>query len=109
MFFVYNVFLKLFKRFYLFVFREGEGREKELEKHWCVRDTSIGRLSQDPNRNPGMCPHWELNQRPFDSQAGTQLSEPLQARVNVFNIQIKWMQYWVVIDDLWSYLKLMWS
>ena len=28
--------------------------------------------------NPGMCPDWELNQRPFGSQAGTQSTEPHQ-------------------------------
>ena len=28
--------------------------------------------------NPGMCPDWESNQRPFRSQAGTQSTEPHQ-------------------------------
>ena len=28
--------------------------------------------------NPGMYPDWELNQRPFGSQAGTQSTEPDQ-------------------------------
>ena len=28
--------------------------------------------------NPGMCPDWELNLRPFGSQAGTQSTEPHQ-------------------------------
>ena len=28
--------------------------------------------------NAGMCPDWELNQEPFDSQAGTQFTEPHQ-------------------------------
>ena len=26
----------------------------------------------------GMCPDWELNQQPFDLQAGTQCTEPQQ-------------------------------
>ena len=32
----------------------------------------------DLAHNPGMCPDWELNQRPFASQAGTQPTEPHQ-------------------------------
>ena len=28
--------------------------------------------------NPGMCPDWESNQRPFGSQAGAQSTEPHQ-------------------------------
>ena len=32
----------------------------------------------DPNRNPGICPEWELNQWPFGSQAGAQSTEPHQ-------------------------------
>ena len=32
----------------------------------------------DPARNPGLCPDWESNQRPFGSQAGTQSTEPHQ-------------------------------
>ena len=28
--------------------------------------------------NPGLCPDWELNQRPFGSQASTQSTEPHQ-------------------------------
>ena len=69
-------FLKIF---YLFIFRErgGEG-EKEGEK------TLSGCLSrapyQGPNlaHNPGMCPVWELNRRPFGSQAGAQTTELYQ-------------------------------
>ena len=30
-------------------------------------------------RNPGMCPDWESNRRPFGSQGGTQSTEPHQA------------------------------
>ena len=31
-----------------------------------------------PAHNPGMCPDWELNQRPFGSQAGAHFIEPHQ-------------------------------
>ena len=68
-----------FKDFiYLFLERE-EGREKEREgniKVWlppaCTPPTG------DLACNPGMCPDWESNQRPFGLQAGTQSTEPHQ-------------------------------
>ena len=59
---------------YLFLER-GEGREKEGEKHQCVA-ASRAPTTGDLAHNPGMCPDWESNQRPFDSQAGTQSAEP---------------------------------
>ena len=79
-------FLSFLKRFYLFAFRE-EGREGgiEEEKHRCVRATSILCLSHAPNtptwvlaHNPGLCPDWESNQRPFGLQGATQPTEPRQ-------------------------------
>ena len=51
--------------FYLFVFREGEGREKEGEKQ-CVAASRVPPTG-DLVRNPGMCPDWELNWQPFGS------------------------------------------
>ena len=67
-----------FKRFYLFIFRQ-RGREggREGEKHQCLFASCMpptGALT----RNPGMCPDWELNQRPFGLQGSTQSTEPLQ-------------------------------
>ena len=51
--------------------REGE---REGEKHQRV--VACHRSPDgDLACNPGMCPDWELNQRPFDLQAGTQSSE----------------------------------
>ena len=32
----------------------------------------------DLAHDPGMCPDWEANQRPFSLQAGTQSAEPHQ-------------------------------
>ena len=54
-----------------------------------MRDTSMcGCLSRalagDLVRNPGMCPDWELNWRPFGSWAGTQSTEPHQAGVQSY-------------------------
>ena len=40
----------------------------------CTRAAPTGDLA----RNPGMCPDWESNQRPFGLQASTQSSEPHQ-------------------------------
>ena len=48
-----------------------------LEKHQLVASCML------PNRdlacNPGMCPDWELNWRPLDSQAGAHTTEPHQS------------------------------
>ena len=54
--------------------REGEGKG---EKHQCVV-ASHAPTTGDLACNPGMCPDWELNQRPFGSQAGAQSTEPHQ-------------------------------
>ena len=54
--------------------REGD---REGEKHQYVvasHTPPTGHLAC----HPGMCPDWELNQQPFDSQAGTQSIEPHQ-------------------------------
>ena len=62
---------------YLFLERGG-GREKEREGNinmWLPLCTAPTR---DLACNTGMCPDWELNQRPFGSQAGTQYTEPHQ-------------------------------
>ena len=38
----------------------------------------------DLAHNPGICPDWEWNQRPFGSQAGTQSTEPHQPGQKLF-------------------------
>ena len=75
-FFCFSEVFFFFLRFYLFIFREGKGRRKE-EKHQCVV-ASHASPTGDLAHNPGMCPHWESNQQPFGSQAGTQSTEPHQ-------------------------------
>ena len=62
-----------FKDFIYLFLNRGEGREKEGEEHQCVV-ASTGDLAG----NPGMCPAWESNLRPFGSQAGAQSTEPHQ-------------------------------
>ena len=75
-----SLFLKVF------TFREGrrEG-ERKGEKHWCVRETSIGCLLHTPNRglchNQGLVPDQESNQRPsavWDDARPTEPSRPGQ-------------------------------
>ena len=63
------------KRFYLFIFKErGREEEREGEKHQCVV-ASQAPPTGDLAHNPGMCPDWESNQQPFDSQAYAQSTE----------------------------------
>ena len=63
-------------------------REREGEEHQCVvasQTPFTGGLAH----NPGMCLDWELNQRPFGSQAGTQSTEPHEP------------PSWIFIDNMW--------
>ena len=67
-----------FKDFiYLFLDR-GEGREIKRERNINVWLPLMHPPTGDLACNPGMCPGWELNQRPFGSKAGTQSAEPHQ-------------------------------
>ena len=77
-------FLKYFKIFYVFVFREGEREEERgREKHQCVAASCVpptwGWVC-----NPHMCPDWESNQRPFALQSSTQSTEQHQPGLNTF-------------------------
>ena len=57
-----------FKRFYLFIFREsGREGEREGEKYQCVVAFHVAPTG-DLAHNPGICPDWESNLRPFGSQ-----------------------------------------
>ena len=51
---------------YLFL-EKGEGREKDREKNIIVWLPLVCPY-WGPGPQPSMCPDWELNQRPFDSQ-----------------------------------------
>ena len=64
----------------LFIYFRQRGREGERdgEKHHVWLPLVCPLLGTDLTRNPGMCPDWELNQRPFDSQASAQSSLPHQ-------------------------------
>ena len=73
-----NIFLKIF---YLCIFRQ-RGRERERETSMCGCLSNA--LSWDLAHNPGMCRDWELNLRPFGSQAGAQSTEPYQPGCKTF-------------------------
>ena len=63
--------------------REGE---REGEERQCVV-ASHTPPTGDLACNPGMCPDWESNHRPFGSLASTQSTEPYQPRLH-FKINI---------------------
>ena len=74
---------------YFFIFRErGREGEREAGKHQCVV-ASHTPPTGDLAHNPSICPDWELNQRPFGSQGGTQSTEPHQPEVNVLNLKFR--------------------
>ena len=55
------MFSGLFKRFYLFIFRQrGREGEREGEKYQCVVASYVA-PSGDLAHNPGMCPDKESN------------------------------------------------
>ena len=70
-----------FLRFYLFNFREGREGEREVEKYRYVVASHMPPTG-DLAHNPGMCPDWELNQKPFGSQSGAQSTKPHQPGLN---------------------------
>ena len=55
----------------------GMERERDGENHQCVV-TSHAPPTGDLAHNPGMCPDWESNRRPFSWQVSTQSTEPHQ-------------------------------
>ena len=78
--FVDEIICLRFLKKILFIFRErGREGEREGENHQYVV-TSHAPPTGDLARNPGMCPHWEWNQRPFGSQASAQSTELHQPR-----------------------------
>ena len=65
------------KKYFIYLFlQRREGKEKERERNihvWLPLRTPY--WGPDLACNPGMCPDWESNRRPFVSQAGTQSTE----------------------------------
>ena len=82
----HTIYLYFLKDFYVFLFLErGDGKEKERNINVCLPLACP--LLGDLARNPGTCPDWESNQRPFGSQAGPQSTEPRQPGIReyIFN------------------------
>ena len=90
---------KLKKRFYLFIFREtGRGEEREGKKLQCVLASHSPRTG-DLAHNPGMCPDWELNRKPFGSQPTLNpLSHANQVKVLFLDIGDRQMGVQFVLD-----------
>ena len=69
---------RVFKKYFIYLFLErGREGEREEEKHQCVVASHVPPTG-DLAHNPGTCPDWELNWRPFDLQASAQSTEPHQ-------------------------------
>ena len=85
--------ISVFKKYILFIFREGEGREKERERNIDVQETyqsvaSCMPPSGDLACNPGTCPDWESKQQPFSLQASAQSTEPHQPQLISLSLDI---------------------
>ena len=91
--FKFSIFFFFFKslfhshflnRFYLFILNRGEGKKRGRETSMCGcfcfshAPPPQPHWGPDRARNPGMCPDWESNRRPFGSPAGAQSTEPHQ-------------------------------
>ena len=75
--------VSLVQRIFAFQFFKKDFIYLLLERNINVREIYQSAASHMPPprdlaHNSGMCPDWELNQRPLDSQAGTQSTEPHQ-------------------------------
>ena len=85
------------KKIYLFIYLFLEGREEERETNinvWLPLTPSL--TPRDLAYNPGVCPDWESNRRPFGSQAGTQFTELHQPGLKLYlipytKINSKWI------------------
>ena len=83
---IYMILFSFFKWFYL-ILERGEGKEKERERNISVwlplacPHTHTGDLAC----NPGMCPDWELNWQPFDSQVFAPSTEPCPPGLILFS------------------------
>ena len=62
------IYLLTYLLTYLLIYLQREGKG---EKHQCVVAPCMP-LTGNLACNPGMCPDWELNQRPFGLQASAQ-------------------------------------
>ena len=92
---IFNNF-SFFKDFIYLFLERAEEKEKGRERNIYVWLPLVHPLTGDLACNPGMCPDWALNWRPFGLQARTQSTEPHQPGLIVFlfkgaGIQIKYL------------------
>ena len=90
------MFFFIFKDFIYLFLERGKRREKEGEKHQCVV-ASCASPTGDLARNPGMCPDWESNQRPFVSQVSAQSTEAHQSGLDPKSLSSKLTRCHVVM------------
>ena len=106
-----GVFAFFLNKGFIYLFLEGE-EEREGEKHWHKRETSVGCLSHTPGlgtnpHNPGMLPDWELNEWPFALQNNAQPTELHWSGQNVFAfilVGIYWIS-WVCSLLFWIHFQ----
>ena len=67
-----------FLKDFIYLFLEGGKGEIKRGRETSMCVASHTPLTGDLACNPGMCPDWESNCRPFGSQASTQSTEPHQ-------------------------------
>ena len=92
---MWDFFVLFCVRFYLFIFREGEGKEKERGRNISVREKHQSVASQ---RHPD----WELNRWPFALWNDAQLTEPHWSGQNVFIFEWKHFQSTDTSSYLWN-------
>ena len=72
---IWSLTSDLLKTFHLFISR---GKRRDID--WLLL---VGTRTRDRSHNPGMCPDWELNQRPFGLRSNTQPIEPHQLGLSI--------------------------
>ena len=87
---------------YLLILEREEGREREGEKHWCERETSIGCLSYAPRLRTkptikACTPHRACAPQPFSLWDDAPTSWATLARAKLFLCRIFWPSHFDAI------------
>ena len=95
-----SFYFLIFKRLYLFIFRQKGRGEKEKEiKHWCVRETFISCLLHTPKWEPGLHPSMCLGK---ESNPQPSVHRPVlnPARTIYDNLLKNLLGYWSLANDV---------
>ena len=94
---VVSLFFFFFKILFILFLERGKGKEKERERNISGWFPLPHPPTGDLVCNPGICPYWELNWRPFGSQAGLNpLSYSSQGYKLLFiSISISFISDWI--------------